>query len=196
LVEGNTTSHNGSNGLQVYDSSNVSVIDNVAYGNDPAGVDGGQIAVSDAGVNIAVENNTAGSTTETVNNATIYVSASDGIVFINGSGNTINTFGGTTFNETGSGNTYVLPAVGAGASKFLFNPIDDDDTFNLHAVLTQAGWNGVISDLGQYLKISCSHGIASLYERNSMSNSGSLVATFEVRGSQATLGNLLSHLQT
>jgi hypothetical protein len=59
LVENNLSYKNGSNGLQVYDSSKVDVLYNTAYGNDPTGLMGGQIFVSRGGPGVVVENNIA-----------------------------------------------------------------------------------------------------------------------------------------
>ncbi|HYZ24317.1 MAG TPA: hypothetical protein VE690_19360 [Rhodopila sp.] len=97
------------------------------------------------------------STNTTVDQSGISVAATSGtnMMFISGSNDTVDLSGGThTVTDTGSGNTYILPAAGSGTVSFTNDILTEGDTLNLKTALAATDWNGAASTLSNYLKVS------------------------------------------
>jgi hypothetical protein len=133
-----------------------------------------------------------------VSQSQVSINATSGnhIVFIKGSGDTINLSGGTnTITDTGGGNTYVIPAAGKGYDTFSSNVLTSGDTLDLRAALAATNWNGSASSLPNYLAVTnASQGVVLSVAPTS---GGMGVAIATINGATGTtLSSLLAHALT
>jgi hypothetical protein len=107
-----------------------------------------------------------------------------------GSGNTIDAGGGNNhLEDSGSNNTIILPGTGQGYDDIYGWVMQNGDTFDLRPALTQAGWSGDGSTLGDYVQVAMSgtNAIVSI--------GGSAVATLN-DAADTNLTNFLAHAIT
>jgi hypothetical protein len=137
----------------------------------------------------------AGTASATVSQSQISVGATAGnhIVFIKGSGDIVNLTGGTdTITDTGSGNTYLLPAAGKGVDAFTSNILTQNDTLDLKPALAATNWNGSSATLANYLKVTTSSSGASIAIAATSGGPGTTIATIS-GATNLNLSALLSH---
>jgi hypothetical protein len=140
----------------------------------------------------------AGTTTATVPQSQVSIVATSGnhMLFISGSGNSVNLSGGAdTITDTGSNNTYILPAAGKGTDAFTSNILTTGDTLDLRTALAATDWTGSASTLPNYLKVSDSANGATLSIAPTSGGAGVAIATIN-GASTATLTSLLTHAIT
>jgi len=107
-----------------------------------------------------------------------------------GSGNTIDAGGGNNhLEDSGSNNAIILPGAGQGYDDIYGWVMQNGDTFDLRPALTQAGWNGDGSTLGDYVQVAMSGTNATV------SIGGSAVATLN-DAPDTNLANFLAHAIT
>ncbi len=118
------------------------------------------------------------------------------MVFIGGTGDTVTLSGGTdTITDTGSANTYVIPAAGKGYDHFTTNVLTAGDTFDLRTALAATNWNGAASTLSKYLSLAPQSQAAVLSIAPTSGGVGVAVATID-GAATTTLTGLLSHAIT
>jgi hypothetical protein len=114
-------------------------------------------------------------------------------MFISGSNDIVDLSGGTnTVSDTGSGNTYILPAAGNGTANFTSDILNSGDTLDLKTALAATNWNGSASTLSNYLTVTDSSQGAAV----SMSSTSGGAATAFANITGATnldLSTLLAH---
>jgi hypothetical protein len=121
---------------------------------------------------------------------TVTTGNGDDTVRFAGSGNTIDAGGGNNhLEDSGSNNTIILPGAGQGYDDIYGWVMQNGDSFDLRPALTQAGWNGDGSTIGNYLQVATSGNNAIV------SIGGSAVATLN-DAPDANLGNFLAHAIT
>jgi hypothetical protein len=141
--------------------------------------------------------------TPTQTNATIgwdkvsvTATAGDHMVFISGTGDTVNLVGGkNTISDTGSGNSYVIPAAGKGYDTFSTNVLTNGDTLDLRAALAATNWNGSATALSGYLTIANTAQGSVLSISATAGGSATGIATI-AGASNTTLAGLLAHAMT
>ncbi|WP_428488741.1 hypothetical protein [Rhodopila sp.] len=134
----------------------------------------------------------------TVSQSMVSIIATSGnhMVFISGSGDTVNLSGATnTITDTGSGNTYILPTAAKGSDIFAKNVLTDGDTLDLRSALAATTWNGSASTLTNYLTVTNpSQGTVLSIASTS---GGPSVAVATINGATGTtLTSLLAHALT
>lgn len=118
------------------------------------------------------------------------------MLFISGSSNNVALSGGTdTITDTGSGNTYVLPAAGNGSNVFSGNILNAGDTLDLTTALAATDWNGSSSTLSNYLTVADTSQGATLSIAPTSGGSGVAIATI-AGATDATLSSVLAHAVT
>jgi hypothetical protein len=133
------------------------------------------------------------SSTVTQSEVSVVATAGTHLVFIQGSGDIVNLSGGTdTITDTGSNNTYILPASGKGTDAFTSNILTIGDTLDLKPALAATNWNGSASTLSQYLTVADTTKGATL--SIAATSGGKGVAIGSISGATtATLSSLLAH---
>jgi hypothetical protein len=97
---------------------------------------------------------TKASATVAWDKVSINATSGNHMVFIGGTGDTVNLSGGTnTISDTGGGNTFVIPAAGMGYDSFSTNVLSNGDTLDLRTALAATNWNGSAATLANYLTI-------------------------------------------
>jgi hypothetical protein len=99
----------------------------------------------------------ANTTSTTVSQSQVSVVATAGshMLFISGSGDIVSlTVGANTITDTGTANTYILPAAGHGTDTFSSNVLSTGDTLDLKPALAATNWNGATSTLPAYVTVS------------------------------------------
>jgi hypothetical protein len=137
-------------------------------------------------------------TTATVNLSQVSVTATAGdhMAFISGSGDTVNLSGGTdTITDTGSANTYVLPAAGKGYDAFTSNILTGTDKLDLRTALAATNWNGATSTLSKYLSVTDSSQGAVVSVAPTSGGVGAAIASIS-GATTANLTTLLAHAVT
>nr|WP_294527671.1 cellulase family glycosylhydrolase [uncultured Rhodopila sp.] len=110
-------------------------------------------ATSPLPVPVAIASTTASSTV-TQSQISVVATAGTHLVFIKGSGDFVSLSGGAdTITDTGSGNTYILPAAGKGTDSFTNNILTIGDTLDLKVALAATDWSGTASTLAKYLTV-------------------------------------------
>jgi hypothetical protein len=136
--------------------------------------------------------------TETVSQSQVSFAATTDahMVFVTGSGDTMNPSGGTnTVTDTGGGNTYVLPAAGQGKDRFTSDVLASGDTLDLRTALSATDWNGAADTLPAYLAMTdTTHG-AKLSIAATAYGTGTTIASIH-GATGTTLTDLLSHAIT
>jgi hypothetical protein len=140
----------------------------------------------------------AGTTSATVTQSQVSVVATAGthMLFVQGSGDLISLSGGAdTITDSGSGNTYILPAAGKGTDTFTSNILTTGDTLDLKAALAATNWNGTASMLPKYLTVADAAKGATL--SIAPTSGGANVAIMTIDGATTTnLTSLLAHAIT
>ncbi len=115
------------------------------------------------------------------------------MLFLSGSGNVVNLSGGAnTITDTGSKNTYILPAAGKGTDAFTSNILTIGDTLDLKIALAATNWTGSAATLSKYLTVTDSARGATLSIAATSGGTGVAIATIDGAGT-ATLASLLAH---
>jgi hypothetical protein len=140
------------------------------------------------------------SATVSQSQVSVVATAGNHMLFTSGSGNQVNLSGGTdTINDSGSGNTYVLPAAGNGsdtfAGTFTSNILTANDTLDLRTALAATDWNGASSTLSNYLTVTDSAQGATLSIAPTSGAAGVVIATIG-GASSANLSSVLAHALT
>ena len=118
------------------------------------------------------------------------------MVFINGTGDTVNVSGGNeAITDTVGSNTYVLPRAGNGSDNFASNIFNLSDTLDLRTALAATTWNGSASTLANYVTVSDSIHVAVLSIATTSGGTPAVVATI-ADANTATLSNIMPHLLT
>ncbi|WP_428535375.1 hypothetical protein [Rhodopila sp.] len=134
----------------------------------------------------------------TVSQGMVSIIATSGnhMMFISGSGDTVNLAGGVnTITDTGSGNTYILPAAAKGSDIFTKNILTDGDTLDLRSALSATTWNGSASTLANYLTVTNPSQGSVLSIASTSGGSGVAIATIN-GATGTTLSSLLAHAVT
>ncbi|OYV34958.1 MAG: hypothetical protein B7Z80_19775 [Rhodospirillales bacterium 20-64-7] len=135
-------------------------------------------------------------TTVSVSQVTVDLPASSKMLFVSGTGDTVNVSGGgQSVTDTGSGNTYVIPAAGHGADTFGSDVLKAGDTLDLRTALAATNWNGAASTLASYLSVTNSGQAAVLSIAPTAGGAGVAIATLN-GASGTTLSGLLAHALT
>jgi hypothetical protein len=136
---------------------------------------------------------TTTSSTVTQSEVSVVATAGTHLVFIQGSGDIVSLTGGAeTITDTGSNNTYILPASGKGTDAFTSNILTTGDTLDLKPALAATNWNGLASTLAQYLTVADTAKGATL--SIAATSGGTGVAIGSISGATtATLSSLLAH---
>jgi len=115
------------------------------------------------------------------------------LLFISGSNDVVSLVGGaTTVTDSGSNNTYFVPAAGKGSVTFSTNILNTNDTLDLKTALAATNWNRTASSLSNYLKVVDSAKGATL--SISSTSGGAAVAIATINGATtATLTSVLAH---
>jgi hypothetical protein len=147
---------------------------------------------------------TASGTTATVSQSGISVSLAAGstMLFVSGTHDTFDLSGSTQqvsniaqVSDTGSGNTYILPAAGHGEVSFTKNILAVSDTVDLRPALAATSWNGSASTLATNLTVTTAGSNAVLSV--TPASGGSAVAIAVIDGAGGTsLNTLLAHALT
>ena len=112
------------------------------------------------------------------------------------SGDIVNLSGGAnTITDSGSGNTYILPAAGNGTDTFSSNILTTGDTLDLKTALAATDWNGSAATLANYLTVTDSASAATLSISATSGGSATVIATIN-GASTVTLSSLLAHAIT
>jgi len=136
----------------------------------------------------------ANQATATVRQSQVSVVATSGnhMVFIHASGDRVMLSGGNDkVTDTGSGNTYVIPAAGKGYDTFT-SDILKNDTLDFTSALQATSWNGTAGALTGYLHLSTASGNAVISISSSVGGTATAVATIRGGGSE-TFTSLLAH---
>lgn len=139
-----------------------------------------------------------GSTSDTVSQSQVSVVATSGIpmLFLSGSGDIVSLSGGaSTITDTGTGNTYILPAAGHGSDTFTSNILAAGDTLDLKTALAATNWNGMTSTLSHYLTVTDSAQGARLSIAPTSGGAGVAIATID-GATAVTRSSLLAHAIT
>nr|WP_294553582.1 cellulase family glycosylhydrolase [uncultured Rhodopila sp.] len=141
---------------------------------------------------ITIASGTASSTV-TQSQVSVVATAGTHLVFIKGSGDIVSLTGGAdTITDSGSTNTYILPASGKGSDAFTSNILTTGDTLDLKPALAATNWNGSASTLSNYLTVTDSAKGATL--SIAATSGGTGVAIGSISGATtATLTSLLAH---
>jgi NADPH-dependent curcumin reductase CurA len=116
------------------------------------------------------------------------------MLFLSGSGDIVSLAGGAdTITDSGSGNTYILPAAGNGTDAFTSNILAmGGDTLDLKTALAATNWNGSAATLANYVTVTDSAKGATLLISATSGGVGSAIATIAGANS-TTLTSLLTH---
>jgi hypothetical protein len=139
---------------------------------------------------------TQASTTVSQSNISVLATAGDHMVFVTGSGDTLNLSGGKeTITDTGKNNTYAIPAAGKGMLAFTSNILLGTDTLDLRPALAGTQWNGSAGSIGGFLHVT--HTAQGAVLSVSATANGSMigVASF-ANANTATLNTVLAHAIT
>ncbi len=137
----------------------------------------------------------SGTASDTVSQSEITIVATAGthLLFLKGSGDIVSLSGGTdTITDTGSGNTYILPAAGKGIDDFTSNILASRDTLDLKTALAATNWTGSASTLAKYLTVSDSATGATLSIAPTSGGTGMAIASI-TGDTTATLTSVLAH---
>ncbi len=115
------------------------------------------------------------------------------MVFVSGTGDTVNLSGGTnTIADTGKSNIYVIPAAGKGSGVFTSNILAGDDRLDLRSALAATDWNGTNATLAKYLSIANTSQGAILSITRTHGGAGEIIA--KIGGAtNADLSTVLAH---
>ena len=138
----------------------------------------------------------ASSTTVSQSQVSAMVTSGAHMLFISGSNDIVDLAGGTTtVTDTGSNNTYILPAAGKGTVTFSGNILATSDTLDLKAALAATNWIGASSTLSKYLTVIDTARGAKLSISSTSGGMGVAIAT--INGATTTnLTSLLAHAIT
>ena len=130
----------------------------------------------------------------TVGGATIKAGIGTDAIHFAGSGNdVINQGGSDTLTDTGSNNTIVLAA--NGLDTITGNVLGNGDTFNLIAALAATNWDGLSSDIGDYLSMGTQGANATVQLSTTSGGAGVTIAVLNGAG-PVGLSTFLSHALT
>ena len=122
----------------------------------------------------------AGSTSAIVSQSEVSVVATSGshMMFISGSNDIVSLSGGTnTVTDTGSGNTYILPAAGKGTVTFTSDILNTGDVLDLKTALAATNWSDAAATLPKYLTVSASPRGAVVSIAATSGGAGAVIAT-------------------
>ena len=128
----------------------------------------------------------------------ITTGSGDDTIKFAGSGNTIDAGDGSNqLADSGNSNTIVLPGAGQGYDNILGWITQNSDTFDLRPALSQTGWNGDASTIGNYLQVAMSdnNAIISIDPDGSSGANGAAVAALN-DAPGTTLATFLAHAIT
>ncbi len=137
----------------------------------------------------------AGTASATVSQSqvSVVVSAGTHMLFVKGSGDIVSLSGGaSTITDSGSGNTYILPAAGKGTSTFTGNILTAGDTLDLKPALAATNWNGAASTLAKYVTVTDTVKAAIVSIAPTSGGAGVAIATIN-GATTANLTSLLAH---
>ena len=133
------------------------------------------------------------SSTVTQSQISVVATAGTHLVFIKGSGDFVSLSGGAdTITDTGSGNTYILPAAGQGTDTFTSNILNIGDTLDLKVALAATNWTGTASTLAKYLTVTDTASGATLAIAPTSGGVGVAIASIS-GATTANLTSLLTH---
>jgi hypothetical protein len=143
-----------------------------------------------ASITIAAD---TGTSTISQSHVPVVANAGNHILFITGSGDTMRLSGGTeTITDSGSGNTYVLPAAGKGFDTFTSDILTTSDKLDLRTALAATDWNGDAAALPGYLSVTnTQHGSAVLVSATAHATGVGIASMHSAGG--MTLSDLLAH---
>jgi hypothetical protein len=137
----------------------------------------------------------SGTASDTVSASQVSVAATAGthMVFIKGSGDIVSLSGGAdAVTDTGSGNTYILPAAGNGSDTLTSDILTTGDTLDLKTALAAINWNRAASTLSGYLSVADSAKAPTLSISATSGGTGTMIATIG-GATTASLTSLLAH---
>ncbi|HBK05049.1 MAG TPA: hypothetical protein DDZ81_04210 [Acetobacteraceae bacterium] len=137
----------------------------------------------------------AGTASATVSASQVSIAATSGnhMLFLSGSGDIVSLTGGTnTVTDTGSANTYILPAAGKGTDIFTSDVLNTGDTLDLKTALAATQWSGSASTLSNFLKVTDSAQGATLSISTTSGGTGVAIATID-GATTASLATVLAH---
>jgi hypothetical protein len=139
---------------------------------------------------------TQASATVSLSQVSVAATSGNHMVFISGSGDSVNLTGGTdTITDTGHGNAYVIPVAGKGYDTFTSDILKIGDTLNFTAALAKTNWNGSAPALPNYIHLSGStNGL--VISLSSTANGSSVAVSTIQQGGSETLTSLLAHSTT
>jgi hypothetical protein len=116
------------------------------------------------------------------------------MLFISGAGDIVSLAGGAdTITDTGSGNTYILPAAGNGTDTFTSNILNNKgDTLDFKTALAATSWNGTSATLPNYLTVTNASGKAVISIAATSGGTGTTIATLS-SSTSLSLSTLLAH---
>ncbi len=118
--------------------------------------------------------------------------ANDHITFA-GSNNTINAGSGiNTLTDEGTNNTITMPGIGQSTDNIYGNVLTNGDTLDFRSALLGTSWDGVASDVGNYLHVTQNGGNAIVSLSKTAGASGFTVADLNGAGT-VSLSTLLAH---
>jgi len=103
--------------------------------------------------------------------------------------------GNNSIEDSGSGNTFVMPGAGKGMDDINGYVMSNGDKFDFTTALKGTSWDGLASDLGNYLHVQNSGNDALISISNTANGAASLVADLHSVG-QVSLSTLLAHSVT
>jgi hypothetical protein len=125
----------------------------------------------------------------------ITTGAGNDAIQIAGSGNVIDAGAGANqIDDTGSGNTIVLPQAGQGGDAIQGDALQNDDRFDLRSLLAATKWTGSLATVGNFLHVSAPDGTDAVISVTPSGVGGASynVATLHDSGS-VSLTTLLAH---
>jgi beta-glucanase (GH16 family) len=133
----------------------ITIVNNVVYGEDAGGTGWyTYAAASQSWSSSSAPTIIQPGETVSLSHVSIGAASGNNMVFITGSGDTASLSGGTdTITDTGSSNTYVLPAAAKGYDAFTNNILTAGDTLDLRPALASTTWTGTTATLSQYLSV-------------------------------------------
>src|SRR5262249_52160507 len=108
---------------------------------------------------------------------TITTGSGNDTIRIAGVNNVIDAGAGiNTIEDSGTGNTFVMPTAGGGMDDIYGYPMSNGDTFDFTTALEDTGWDGLMSDIGSYLHVRNNEGDALVSISNAPNGAATLVA--------------------
>ena len=124
---------------------------------------------------------------------TITTGAGNDTIRIAGSENVVDAGAGTnSIEDSGTGNKFVMPGAGNGMDHIYGYPMSNGDKFDFTTALKGTGWDGLASDVGNYLHVQNSGNDALISISNAANGAASLVADLHSVG-PVSLSSLLAN---